>query len=494
MPKKESDQRSYSVDEMMEKLREGDREKRKKDESELVTRPDGSQVMRVRRRKRRSSQPAKAKQVRQRRYGLLAAVAGVVLIVAFGALVLVLLARVNSKDYREGFKSSLQATTGAQPGVEDLSISPFRAQARSLQLVWPAGGMVKTLKLENLSADLHPTSLFGSQLKGREVISTNGTMMVGPPTGTLAPSLPDGNFPLSYGGYRCSNFNLFYGEEAANTALHVRSTELTLRPHDDGGIRFKMSGGFLDLGNWGELKLDHGLAELKDGRFTLISLFTRQGEKGEANFKGAKAIGSTGPTVFDVALVHYPLGQLLGAEGLGQLLGGIVEVPGGSLSVDPRSVDSGQVKLKFTGKEGRLEGFRFLSGLSSILRGKDYYTRPAGGQISGVINWSRDSLSIENFSFEARDQLILQGNISLNPETGGLSGSLRVGVPEVLMMRTQTERRYLSFTMPQRGYCWIDIDLGGTVQQPTDSLIDKLEASPHKARPSRTVLPPPGQE
>ena len=52
-----TDQSNYSVDEMMERLRRGEREKQSSEDGELVTREDGTQVMRVRRRKRRSKQP-----------------------------------------------------------------------------------------------------------------------------------------------------------------------------------------------------------------------------------------------------------------------------------------------------------------------------------------------------------------------------------------------------------------------------------------------------
>jgi hypothetical protein len=484
MPKKDSDQHSYSVDEMMEKLREGDREKRRVEESEVVTRPDGSQVMRVRRRKRRSSQPVKTQLIRQRRYGIIALITMVVLLVTAGAFVLMLFARFNSKGYREEFKERIATTTGAKTGITDLSVTPVKVQAKSLHLVWPSGGMTKTLKLSDLEGNLEPTSFLGSQLKGREVAIAKGTMVVGPPRGTLVSSLPEGKFPVSFGAYRCSYFEVFYGEEVDSPALHLRGTELTLRPKEEGGLRFKISGGYLALGNWGELNIENGLADLNEGRFTLISLFTRQGEKGEAIFKGVKSIGSTGPAVFDVTLKKYSLAQLLGPMGLGRLLDGIVDVPAGSLSMDPRFVDSGQVKLQFTGKEGRVEGFRFLGGLSSILRGKDYYLRPDGGLIEGLFTWDRDGMTLEEFRFEAKDQLIIEGKISLSHETGALSGLLKIGVPEVFMMRSQTELRYKSFSKPDLGYCWIEIDLGGTISQPADSFINQLQAAPLPKNPA----------
>jgi hypothetical protein len=150
------------------------------------------------------------------------------------------------------------------------------------------------------------------------------------------------------------------------------------------------------------------------------------------------------------------------------------------------------VKLQFTGKEGRVEGFRFLGGLSSILRGKDYYLRPDGGLIEGLFTWDRDGMTLEEFRFEAKDQLIIEGKISLSHETGALSGLLKIGVPEVFMMRSQTELRYKSFSKPDLGYCWIEIDLGGTISQPADSFINQLQAAPLPKNPA--AGPDPGKE
>ena len=53
---------SYTLDEMMKALRDGERER--ESTSEVVTRSDGSVVHRVKRRKRRSDQPEKTKSER----------------------------------------------------------------------------------------------------------------------------------------------------------------------------------------------------------------------------------------------------------------------------------------------------------------------------------------------------------------------------------------------------------------------------------------------
>ena len=60
-----SEPEKYSIDEMMDRLKAVPSEN--PDEGELVTRSDGSQAIRVRKRKRRSTQPHKEERHRTRR-------------------------------------------------------------------------------------------------------------------------------------------------------------------------------------------------------------------------------------------------------------------------------------------------------------------------------------------------------------------------------------------------------------------------------------------
>ena len=471
---KDSEQRSYSVDEMMEKLKDGAREKRRSEDSELRTRPDGSQVMRTRRHRRRSNQPSSAWQVgRKWRYGLYGLVAVVVLLVALAATTLVLIAKFNSKGYREDLKQRMLSATGAKVGIRDLSVTPLKAKAKSMQLAWPRGSIAKTLKVNQLEADLKVSSFYGSRWKGTEVLAASGTLVLGPPDGTITPSVTEGEFPLDHRSYRCSNFDLIYGEDVANPALQLKGSEISLRPRDEGGLRLVIHGGYLKVGDWNELKVDSGLAELHEGRLKLVSLFTHSGE-GEAIFRGVKTIGAGSPAHFDTTLKKFPLAELLGPnDGLGRLIGGTVEVPAGTVSSDPRLADASKLNMQFSGIAGTLEEFRFLSGLASVLK-KISYANPAEGVIEGVFRRDRDGMSIESFIFDAKSQLKVTGSIHLAEQSKALSGNLRVGIPEVLILRSQTELRYPAFKERVLGYCWINITLGGTINAPSDSFLEQL--------------------
>ena len=152
MPK-DPEPRSYSVEEMMDELRKGKREKSSREEAELVTRPDGSQVMRVRKRKRRKESSARGrKKLRPLRYGLFLSIGFVVLVIIIGVSLLLAVARFNSKGFRDNLSVSLGEAAAAKVRFTDLSINPFKSRLKSAQLTWSGEGIPKSLQLSEFQA------------------------------------------------------------------------------------------------------------------------------------------------------------------------------------------------------------------------------------------------------------------------------------------------------------------------------------------------------
>ena len=483
---KDSEQRSYSVDEMMEQLKKGKREKSRNEDAELVTRSDGSRVMRVRKRKRRRNQSSAGVRRLSRRYRLIFSIGIVVLLVGCGVALLLVMARYNSKGYRESVEQSLSRSTGAHVGLAELSVNPIKSGVKEVQFTWPAGGLPKVLRFVELDTRLKPASFLSSRLQGREVRAESGTLAISPPTNAIPPLVASGDQLLDFESYTCSQFELTYGTETEEPVMRLRGSELTARPLKSGdGLRFAVSGGFVRFGDWSELKVNHGYGEWQGGAFNLLSLYTRSGDSGEAIFKGVQPISRDGASVFDVQLIQFPLEELLGLESMGELFRGVVDGPSGSLTFDASDVRSGQLRVDLTGSGISIEGFRFLGGLASILR-KEHYTRPEGGLIKATLNWNGEQMTIEDLEYEVRSHLMVTGSIVVRKQE--LSGRLQLGVPESLMMKSLTEPRYSSFSAPRKGYCWTDIELGGTVEQPNDNFLRKLEAAP--AKPIPPTVPP----
>ena len=267
MPK-EPEQRSYSVDEMMEQLQKGRREASETRDKEVVTRPDGSQVTRVRKRKRRKGQERrKRKVVRRKRYGLYSVLGLVGLLVFGGVSLLMMMARFNSKGFREEIAESVGNTTGAVVRINDFSVNPIKTRLKSVQMTWPGGGMPRSLRLSDIQTRLGISSFLRSRLEGSELYARTGTLRLGPDDGKSGAITSAGSGELlNFGNYRCNQFDLEFETESRRKAFRIRDSELVARAREQAeGMRFTLSGGFLRFGTWSELKVKNGLGEWYDG-------------------------------------------------------------------------------------------------------------------------------------------------------------------------------------------------------------------------------------
>jgi hypothetical protein len=133
MPATDPEPENYSIDDMMDRLRsrgEGGTD----GEAELVTRDDGSQVYRVRKRKRRSQQPKKDKERRKKQFRVVQVVLGVALVALTGAAFVASVLYLNSGAYKDSVIERIRVWTGAEPTVTELRVTPVSAAASSLEL------------------------------------------------------------------------------------------------------------------------------------------------------------------------------------------------------------------------------------------------------------------------------------------------------------------------------------------------------------------------
>ena len=152
----------------MDELRKGKREKSSRKETELVTRPDGSQVMRVRKRKRRKeSSTRRSKKIRSRRYGLFLSIGFVVLLIIAGVSLLLAVARFNSKGFRDSLSVSLGEASAAKVRLTDLSINPFKSRLKSAQFSWSGEGIPRSLELSELETRLDASSFLRNSNQSR---------------------------------------------------------------------------------------------------------------------------------------------------------------------------------------------------------------------------------------------------------------------------------------------------------------------------------------
>ena len=125
-----NDHDHYSVDEMMAQLKHHNRDKEHQDkikDGELVTRPDGSQVIKVKKRRRRSKQPSK-KTNPKLKWALIGTASGLALVLV--AFTIFIIARYNGASFKEKTETSVtKLLAGNSTKIEQLRVTPLSAAA-----------------------------------------------------------------------------------------------------------------------------------------------------------------------------------------------------------------------------------------------------------------------------------------------------------------------------------------------------------------------------
>ncbi len=213
MPDPETDPEKYSIDDMMEKLKDRDSSE---DDGELVTRPDGSQAVRVKKRKRRSTQTGLSKKEAKNQRNQIIQIAGVAIaLVVIGLAAGIAILYANSASFREGLVAKAGTATGAKVEMKQFRMNPATANAMETTFTWPAGNPLRALNVRGIEAKIHPVSFFAKSFRGEEIVADYGVMQLAAPVAG-APS----SDPSAVKGDSAISFNRVLGTQTRRVLRH----------------------------------------------------------------------------------------------------------------------------------------------------------------------------------------------------------------------------------------------------------------------------------
>lgn len=126
---------------------------------------------------------------------------------------------------------------------------------------------------------------------------------------------------------------------------------------------------------------------------------------------------------------------------------------------------------KFLLTEGRLSGLEVQEKIAEFTRSPQFKNMPVH-EISGQFDRNPQRTEVENFVFESKGLLKLTGRFTITSDDR-ISGRFRVGIgPQSLQWIPGSQEKV--FTQAQDGYLWTDLTLGGTLQNPTQDLSQRL--------------------
>jgi len=488
MPGHPSEPDKYSIDDMMERLTAPPSDSSLPD-GELVTREDGTQAIRVKKRRRRSHQPHKAQEARSQnlKIGLIIAgvVAGVGVLMAVGGLIVYS----NSSPYRNRLTGTIEKQTGAELKVFQFRVNPTGINAGEASLQWPAGHLINRIVLRSLRGQTFLSSFLSNQVSGSEMGIAEGDFDLQIPKQGISQfpnAMPDA-FPLNFQRVAIGSANIKFGDNAS-----LSKTEVSIYPNSiDGNSEIRLTQGNFTSTAWPSLRLDRALLELREQDVQVVSL-TLQHAKDD---KGKIALnGTLHPLTVDrdstlsVKAESFLLSYLVG-EDLERFISGRVDTKSSAksnyLSFEPKAKSPVKLVLDWNNSINSqidVSNFPFLYSLVQVTQ-DSWFERPSfQSQSEGVLRRENGRIALTGLNLVTRGRMGLKGKLSVDAERN-LSGELQIGLPDSMIRSAASHRLNEIFEEDSiDGFRWITIRLSGTTDAPKDDFKEQYNGagSPEK--------------
>jgi len=483
MPEPTTEPDKYSIDEMMDRLKKRGSED---DQGELVTRADGSQVVKLKKRKRRSNQAVNSETKRNQRVQMLQIAGFVMILVLFFLVAGVGIIYANSKGYREDLVAKVESASGAKVAFKQFRMNPATANVDRLTMEWPSGNALSKLEMFSAIAKIAPASFLGNVLSGEEVVARKGDIILTAPVAGEASGYGSGSGekrPIQFSRYSIPQLNVYFGKEKSSSNM-LEKTEASFFPSLTAGQgEIRCNGGLLRFKDWPPMALDRFYTKVREKELRIQSMrFTiptvsdqRDTDKGTIDFTGTlKPLDADTTHRLTANVDSFRLSYLLGAD-LGRFFIGRVntnEVSDSNfLNLTPDSVEETLLELTLShALDSRIDisGFKFLRLLALTLEDGWYELPNFDGDVTMVLQRRGQKVELSGINFEQRGKMVLRGSIK-GGEAGKISGTIQVGVPETMIIASENDRLDRMFRPIREGYRWLELEIGGTSALPIDN-------------------------
>jgi hypothetical protein len=503
MPDSNSEPEKYSIDEMLERLKH-----RGEDEGQLVTRTDGTQAIKVRKRKRRTEQVRDKLKAQNQRLQLIQIAGFIIFLIVMLIIGGVMILYSNSSAFRNGLVSKVESVTGSETKIQQFRINPATASAAHVAMNWSESYVLNRLEVSGLNAVISPICFVGKVFQGQEITGSNGKLFLIAPSGS-DPSLikkDTKNSLIKFNRYSVDNLNVFFSREEALDKM-VEGVEASYLPTKlSKGGEIRLNKGALKIKGWPSLVLDRSYIQVRGGELDIKSMRFKvpatAGEefqdKGTINFFGEINPQTEGAThELHVDLESFQISPLLGSS-MGRFYQGRVitnsDNDSNLIRFTPRSGNDAELKLNMSHAiDSRigLSQFKFLGHLSIVLDDRWYELPNFDDEVKLLMRRSGEIVELKNIYLEQRARMIIKGSMATKDAAGNISGSLKIGIPDIIITASKDPRLDILFSPLKDGYRWVDIELSGTGAAPIDNFKHQYQAISLTSAPDAKGSPNP---
>lgn len=468
-------------------------------QGELVTRADGTQAIRVRKRKRRSEQPLREEAKRVRRTRAIQVGGVLVTLIVLTLVIGAAFVYTNTAPFRKNLSEAISKRLGADIEFRLFRVTPVSANADAINLTWKDGGFLKDAKLRGVTAKISPATILGRSIKGDELIAREGDITLqAPGQGAPKTAVDDTAMPVAFGRVVVSKLNVAFGTPP-ETAFRIVGSEGSLTSAENKSLKtLNLHRGSLSIGKWPTLKIERSLIDIQPTEIGISSIRLADSlatPNGDMELSGS--INTMDPSAISTLSVKaeaFNLADLLGPE-IAKIL---------SLRIDSRQVtdsnylafragdpSDAELSIAFANAlcaTSRLANLRFLPFIAKHLNDKDYVA-PEFDEVTGIIRRKNGKVELAELNFLRKTFMAVRGDIAIAADKS-LSGKLEVGLPDSVIHLSGDPKIDILFGPSANGFRWITIQLEGTLADPSDDITRQFDAVKADAPPAPNPAAP----
>jgi hypothetical protein len=415
-----------------------------------------------------------------RKIGISAAVVVLLLVVGGFALNAWVHGWLRGPEFRALVESRSGRALGGEATLAPLVWSGPSIFSPELKLTGTTGKPISSLQAQQIRADVNWRAAFSGAWHVRRIditrldlaIAAAGPQAADSELGTEIAAVDDAaRTTAAIPSWLPSRFELDeFAVQDANASLGVagaiRNTQLTLKPEGAGWIFDARGGKFEPTSILDSLEIDHLRVRLQQGVVYLTDAELRSTGAGRISANGE--IGGE-VRAYDIRLTwrYIDSAELLDPAWEEKLTG----LVGGEAAITPAASGGSTTKGKFQLTDGTLTGMPLQDEIARFTRSPQFQRMPVH-ELSSDFVTDGSVTDFSNFVIESKGLLRMEGAGRLGPNDA-ISGTFQIGVTRQTLQWLPGSQEKV-FVESRDGYLWTTIQIGGTLDTPTEDLSSRL--------------------
>ena len=483
----------YSHEEMLDKLRSGEKGNpgKRSVSVEVIEDGDGQQLIKEvrKRRRRRTRQPKKIRERRIRllkRAAVIGSIMGVLLLVGLYALMLL---SIRGQRFRSSVSERVSELVQTEVGFGSFRLSGLNLDNSKAVIADIPGSLFDGAEVNHLKARVNPWTVFSRDWHLGPVHASKGNFRFGvadpgiQAAGMKRPAIPGRPLltvaglgldhdpgMINCSGIRIADCSLYWEEEGVDAGAFIEGSVANVSDMIDRSFILRFKGGDFKVPGWPALEIEGVEGLVQDGKYQIRDSTFLNGTKGSLALSGFVNAALKGDFRLMGAFTDLSLSENVHAFWKDKLRGNI----NGEIKISGSLAEQGSLLA-----EGSFSSNNLVFSNHAILQrlaiglGEALLARIDFHSVEGRLR--RTSGALEIYDLRAINPALFQlmGSITVYSD-GRLAGELNVGVPGAFLQRMGINEPSI-FGEEVQGFVWAKVKLGGSIDAPEEDLTGRLE-------------------